>query len=84
MLFSKGREKVETKKVDYVKVRGIIAIIVFIVGTVLSKIYKLDDYDESIQVYIIFGFIFVMLFSIYFGMKYFLRFYKQKDGTYYK
>jgi len=75
---------VKTKKVDYVKIRGIIAIIVFISCTVLSKIYKLDDYQESTQVYMIFGFVFIMLLSIYFGMRYFLRFYKQKDGTYYK
>ena len=40
-------------KIDYVKIRGIIAIIIIICGSIYSKIDKLDNYDESTQGYII-------------------------------
>jgi len=71
------------KKTDYVKVRGIIAIIVFMSVGVFSRVDRVDNYDESIQPYIIGVAIFSIVFSFWFGMKYLLRFFKNKHGRIY-
>jgi len=75
---------VKTKKTDYVKIRGIIAIIIFMSVAIFSRVDRVDNYDESIQPYIIGTAVIAIFSSLYFGMKYLLRFYKMKDGTYYK
>ena len=63
----------ETKKVDYVKIRGIIAFIWFTAILVFPRVDRLDNYDEDIQLYIIAFGIIGALYSLYFGCKYLFR-----------
>jgi len=64
------------KKVDYVKVRGILAIIGGVIILIYTKMYKLETVDDSVQGYLIVMVVVGLLFSLYFSLAYVLRFFK--------